>query len=282
MDPAKLEKLIEQQLKLMEMITQTHISSRVPTTPTIPESVDGITSGISEFLYDPDANITFDTWFRRYEDLFKVDFADRDDSWKVRLLLRKLGPSELDKYCNFILPQNPRDRSFDATIQSVSQLFGDHHSLFSTRYRCFKLVMNESDDFLTHIGVVNRECERFKLRSLTEDQFKSLVLICSLQSPKFFDIRTRLLNRLEQDPTLTLNAIIDEYQRIINLQLDTTLVQSGGQGGSEVHAVQHQKKSSRSTNSSPSNTSAVSIYNHSKPAQKKPPRHVGTVEPGIM
>ncbi|CAH8671840.1 unnamed protein product [Schistosoma bovis] len=271
MDPAKLEKLFEQQLKLMEMLTQTHISSRVPTAPTIPESVDGITSGISEFLYDPDANITFDTWFRRYEDLFKVDFVDRDDSWKVRLLLRKLGPSELDKYCNFILPQNPRDRSFDATIQSLSQLFGDHHSLFSTRYRCLKLVMNESDDFLTHVGVVNRECERFKLRSLTEDQFKSLILICSLQSPKFSDIRTRLLNRLEQDPTLTLNAIIDEYQRIINLQRDTTLVQSGGQGGSEVHAVQHQKKSSRSTNSSPSNASAVSISNHSKPVQKKPP-----------
>ncbi|CAH8549964.1 unnamed protein product [Schistosoma intercalatum] len=165
MDPSKLEKLFEQQLKLMEMITQTHISSRVPTAPTIPESVDGITSGISEFLYDPDANITFDTWFRRYEDLFKVDFADRDDSWKVRLLLRKLGPSELDKYCNFILPQNPRDRSFDATIQSLSQLFGDHHSLFSTRYRCLKLVMNESDGFLTHVGVVNRECERFKLKT---------------------------------------------------------------------------------------------------------------------
>lgn len=77
MDSAKLEKLFEQQLKLMEMITQAHISSPVPITMTIPQSVDGITSGISEFLYDPDAIITFDTWFRLYEDRFKVDFADR-------------------------------------------------------------------------------------------------------------------------------------------------------------------------------------------------------------
>ena len=271
MDPVKLEELFKQQLKLMEMLTQTQISSRVSCTPTIPQSVDGITSSISEFLYDPDANITFDTWFRRYEDLFKVDLADRDDSWKVRLLLRKLGPSELDKYCNYILPQNPRDRSFDATVQTLSQLFGDHHSLFNTRYRCLKLVMNESDDFLTHVGIVNRECERFKLKSLTDDQFKSLVFICSLQSPKFSDIRTRLLNRLEQDPTLTLNAIADEYQRIVNLQRDTTLVQSGGQGGCEVHAVQRQNKSPRSTTCGPTKASAPSFSNHSRPVHKKPP-----------
>ncbi|CAH8506937.1 unnamed protein product [Schistosoma turkestanicum] len=269
MDPATLEKLFAQQLKLMEMLTQTHISSQVSSTPTIPQSVDGMTSSISEFLYDPDANITFDTWFMRYEDLFKVDFADKDDSWKVRLLLRKLGPSELDKYRNYILPQNPRDRSFDATVQSLSKLFGDQHSIFNTRYRCLKLVMNESDDFLTHVGIVNRECERFKHRSLTDDQFKSLIFICSLQSPKFSDIRTRLLNRLEQDPTLTLDAIADEYQRITNLQCDTTLVQSGSQGGYEVHVVQQQNKSSRSKTFGRSNASSDS--NHSKSAHKKPP-----------
>ena len=98
--------------------------------------------------------------------------------------------------------------------------------------------MNESDDFLTHVGLVNRECERFQLNTLTIDQFKSLIFICSLQSPLFADIRLRLLNMLEQDPKLTLNSIAEEYQRLANLKHDTTLVQSGGQGGSEVHAVQ--------------------------------------------
>ena len=103
--------------------------------------------------------------------------------------------------------------------------------------------MNVPDDFLTHIGIVNRKCERFKLNSLTDNQFKSLVFIRSLQSSKFADIRTPLLNRLEQDDSLILNAIAEEYQRLINLQRDTTLIQSGGQGGSEVHAIQHQHKS---------------------------------------
>ena len=286
MDPSKLERLFEQQLKLMEMLAEAKLSSQAPaSSPALPQSVDGITNSISEFTYDPDANITFDTWFRRYEDLFRVDFADKDDAWKVRLLLRKLGPSELDKYCNLILPQNPRDRTFDATIQSLSQLFGDHRSLFNTRYRCLKLVMNESDDFLTHIGIVNRECERFKLKSLTDDQFKSLVFICSLQSSKFADIRTRLLNRLEQDPSLTLNAIAEEYQRLINLQRDTTLIQSGGQGGSEVHAVQRQHKSVNPIpgQSIPITQSGLTTGSHIvQILLQRSPRHpAGTVEPGI-
>ena len=143
MDPVKLERLFEQQLNLMEMLAQTRVPT--PAVPSaIPQSADGLANSISEFVYDPEANVTFDTWFRRYEDLFRVDLSDKDDAWKVRLLLRKLGAAELDKYCNLILPQNPRDRTFDATVQSLSQLFGDHRSLFNTRYRCLKLVLSWS------------------------------------------------------------------------------------------------------------------------------------------
>ena len=179
MDQSKLELLLEQQLKLMELLVK---SKEIPADPpaqpaAISLSLDCLCNNISEFHYDPDSNVTFDTWFRRYEDLFKIDFADQGDEWKVRQLLRKLGEAELDRYYNRILPVKPRDRTFDDTISSLSNLFGDHSSLFSIRYRCLKLAMNDSDDFLTHVGLVNRECERFKLKSLTDEQFKSLMLI---------------------------------------------------------------------------------------------------------
>ncbi|CAH8580239.1 unnamed protein product [Schistosoma turkestanicum] len=216
MDPSKLELLLEQQLKLMQMLTDIKISSSTQPSSsdaTTAPSVDGIADSIAKFHYDPDANFTFDMWFRRYEDVFKFDFANQDDAWKVRLLLRKLGERELDRYCDLILPLNPRDRSFSDTVQTLSRQFGDNSSLFSTRYRCLKLIMNEDDDFLTHVGIVNRECERFQLKSLTEDQFKTLVLICSLQSEKFNGIKTQILYRLDQDPKLTLSDIANEYQR---------------------------------------------------------------------
>nr|VZI13818.1 unnamed protein product [Spirometra erinaceieuropaei] len=52
----------------------------------------------------------------RYEDLFFVDLAAQDDAWKVRLLLRKLGPAEHERYVNFILPKNPREVTFKDTV----------------------------------------------------------------------------------------------------------------------------------------------------------------------
>nr|CAH8856086.1 unnamed protein product [Trichobilharzia regenti] len=112
--------------------------------------------------------------------------------------------------------------------------------------------MNENDDFLTHVGTANRECERFRLRSLTDDQFKALILICSLQSPRFTDIRTRLLNQLEQNPKLTLHDIADEYQRLINLQKDTHLVESTPSRSSDIHALRKSKNLSSSTPDPPS------------------------------
>nr|CAX83692.1 Gap-Pol polyprotein [Schistosoma japonicum] len=235
-----MDMLLDEQLKLMKLFTSlksTLESSSNVFVPNSALSVDGIINSIAEFNYDPEANVTFDTWFRRYKDLFMYELASQDDAWKVRLLLRKLDAAELDKYCNLILPQNPRFKTFSETCSTLSQHFGDNSSLFNIRYRCLKLKMNKSDDFLTHVGVVNRECERFKLKDLSENQFKSLILICSLQSEKFAIIRTRLLHRLDQEPTLSLNDIAAEYQRLTNLKHDTALVQSGGNGDIEVHAV---------------------------------------------
>nr|CAH8874954.1 unnamed protein product [Trichobilharzia regenti] len=290
MDYSKLELLFEQQLKLMEMFVNQQTGPAPPSSNpnhTMLPSVDGIVNSISQFNYDPEANVTFDTWYQRYEDLFTVDLASQDDAWKVRVLLRKLGPAEYERYCNLILPQKPRDNCFDDTIKLLREHFGDHSSLFSIRYRCLKLAMNENDDFLTHVGTVNRECERFRLRSLTDDQFKALILICSLQSPRFTDIRTRLLNQLEQNPKLTLHDIADEYQRLINLQKDTHLVESTPSRSSDIRALRKSKNLSSSTPDPPTSLMSrgnlhILVQLH-KILQRRPHHHhAGIVARGTL
>lgn len=54
--------------------TASSVTSSVPDFGAIP-SVDATANSIVEFIFDPDANITFDMWFRRYEDHFKFDFT---------------------------------------------------------------------------------------------------------------------------------------------------------------------------------------------------------------
>nr|VZI35223.1 unnamed protein product [Spirometra erinaceieuropaei] len=154
---ADLKQMLQQQLKLMEALTVKLSNSSMgqPSTAGGSQSVDHIAGSITEFLYDPQAHITFDSWYKRYEDLFSVDLAAQDDAWKVRLLLRKKGPAEYERYANFILPKYPREVAFKDTVMTLSQIFGDQSSLFNTRFQCLQLCKRDSDDFITYAGIVN-------------------------------------------------------------------------------------------------------------------------------
>ncbi|VDD84470.1 unnamed protein product [Mesocestoides corti] len=33
-------------------------------------SIDGLINSISEFFYDPENGVTYESWYRRYDDLF--------------------------------------------------------------------------------------------------------------------------------------------------------------------------------------------------------------------
>ncbi|BHF74140.1 hypothetical protein SprV_0401722400 [Sparganum proliferum] len=100
---AVLKQMLQQQrqLKLMEALTVK--LSKAPMGQSNAaggsHSVDHIADSITEFSYDPVALITFDSWYKRYEDLSSVDLAAQDDAWKSirshrpnRILLR--GPSK--------------------------------------------------------------------------------------------------------------------------------------------------------------------------------------------
>ncbi|VDM00590.1 unnamed protein product, partial [Schistocephalus solidus] len=68
----------QQQLKLIETIQIIHGANRAPL-------VNHSAGSITEFLYDPQTRITFDFWYKRYEDLFSVDQAAQEDARNLRL-----------------------------------------------------------------------------------------------------------------------------------------------------------------------------------------------------
>ncbi|KER23306.1 hypothetical protein T265_08791 [Opisthorchis viverrini] len=187
-------------------------------------SADAAACQITEFNFDAEFGRTFESWFRKCEYGFQTNFAQFDDAWKVRMLLRKLGTAEHDRFTNFILPKHPRDLGFADAVKILAQIFGEQSSLFNIRYQCLKITKRDTEDFITYAGVVNRECERFQLSSMTEDQFKCLIFVAGLQSPHDADIRTRLLNRIEQDPELTLQKLTTECQHLINLKADAAMI----------------------------------------------------------
>uniref|UniRef100_A0A183SE63 ANAPC4_WD40 domain-containing protein n=1 Tax=Schistocephalus solidus TaxID=70667 RepID=A0A183SE63_SCHSO len=75
---AELYQMLQQQLKLMESLTVKLSNSSMGQSSAAggSQSIDHITGSITEFLYDPQAHITFDSWYKRYEDLFLEGHPD--------------------------------------------------------------------------------------------------------------------------------------------------------------------------------------------------------------
>ena len=259
---AELKSILQQQqsqfeaaqLKLIQTLTQ-NLSLQSTSPQSSQENqppAEFFGNSITEFHYDPEADVTFESWFRRYEDLFRIEYSKFSDDWKVRLLLRKLSPSAYEKYSDFILPKKRNDFNFNDTIDQLKEIFGNKSSLFNIRYHCFKLVKEESDDYLTYAGIVNRECEKSKVGSMTENQFKCLIFVAGLHSPDDADVRTRVLSRIDQNPDITLQELTNECQRLVNLKHDTRMVE----------------------NSRPENAVLVNaVKNPKHPAQVSPDQH---------
>ncbi|CAH8523836.1 unnamed protein product [Dicrocoelium dendriticum] len=93
------------------------------------------------------------------------------------------------------------------------------------------MAKRDADNFITYVDVANRECQRFQLGSLTEDQFKCLIFVSGLQSTHDADIRTRLLSTLQQDSSVTIQNLTEECQTLLNLKHDPAMIQNAAAPG---------------------------------------------------
>lgn len=219
-------RLIERQEKFFETIIAKFTKETTATSTALtPKLKETLAAGIQEFHYDPDNGITFASWFKRFEDVFMVDAASLDEKTKVRLLVQKLGTNEHAQYCNYILPKHPRDLTFQETQNRLETIFGDRSSLFNIRYNCLKISREAEEDIVSYTGRVNKECERFKLKSITDEQFKSLIFVAGLTSSEDADIRTRLLSKLDSVQEFSVQEMTAEYLRLMNLKHDSQMVQ---------------------------------------------------------
>ncbi|XP_062539115.1 uncharacterized protein LOC134207407 [Armigeres subalbatus] len=199
--------------------------SSVPATSITSGANTRLASNIIEFRYEPDNGVTFAAWYTRYDSLFTKDAERLDDEAKVRLLLRKLGPSEHERYVSYILPKTPREVTFESTVVKLKGLFGTAESLISRRYRCLQVIKQPGEDYKMNACRLKRLCVEFELAKMDEEQFKCLLFVCGLRSEVDSEIRTRLLTRIEENTSVTLEHISDECQRLLSIK-HTAMIES--------------------------------------------------------
>lgn len=214
------------------------IRVQVPPNPEI--ILDSLANNIKEFRYEPEGNITFAAWYARYDDLFEKDAARLDGEAKVRLLMRKLGAVEHERYVSFILPKVPKDFSFDETVQKLKTLFGAVESVVSKRYRCLQTAKQPTEDFISFACRINKNCVEFELGKMSEEQFKCLMFVCGLKSEGDGEVRTRLLSKIEERADVTLEQLSEDCQRLLCLKHDTAMI--GAPSSAAVQFVTKKKK----------------------------------------
>ena len=102
---------------------------------------------ISNFIYCPESNQTFTTYFRRYENLYYIDCSNWSDQKKVRLLLSKLEVAVYDKFEDYILPQKTSDLTFKETVKLLTELFSPKTLLFHKRRKCLNQTKKDDEDY---------------------------------------------------------------------------------------------------------------------------------------
>ncbi|XP_053692552.1 uncharacterized protein K02A2.6-like [Sabethes cyaneus] len=208
-----------QQKILSELAMSRTMSTAAAGTSLTDARIESLANSMTEFHYDHESNLTFDNWYSRHEDTFRVDAGKLNDAAKTRLLLRKLSDSTHAEYMNQVLPKTTQDFSFDETVSKLKQLFSAHASLFCKRYRCLTLNKKASEDFQ--------------------------IYVCGLHAPQDAEIRTALLAKLEGNKSMTLNDLTTECHRIINLRKDASIVECPSEKASvnAINPIKHPKKS---------------------------------------
>ena len=188
-------------------------------------SQSSIYNSIDTFEYGPENDKSFEAFYRRYEDIFNVDCEQWPSKKKVRLLLRKLGTTEHNRFVDFILPKKTTDLDFSEIIKLLSELFGPNTTLFHKRWKCLNTVKDNQQDFLTFAISVNKLCNDFKLVELTADDLKCLIFAQGLVSAEDAEVRRRVLTKLENEQGLTLQKLAEDCQRVISVKYDSKTIE---------------------------------------------------------
>nr|VZI36116.1 unnamed protein product [Spirometra erinaceieuropaei] len=213
---ADLKQMLQQQLKLMEALHVKLSNSSIGQSSAAGAS-QSVAGSITEFFYDPQASITFDFWYKRYEDLFSVDLAAQDDAWK-----------------------NPEEVAFKDTVQTLSQIFGEQSTLFNTRLQCLQLCKRDSDHVCGHC-----QSHRFRLKCKPKPQSvgSSLSLVAAFQlnasgRRKFIEV---LLNghavRLQLDTVSDITIISERLWQSLGSPSMQQTSQSATSGQVQIPAV---------------------------------------------
>ena len=130
-------------------------------------SQNAILNTIDNFTYSPNEDKTFASYFRRVEDVYKIDCEKYADSKKFAYCSKKMGTTEHSKKWGPPNIAKTSDLTFPEAVKLLAELFSPKTSLFHKKWKCLNLTQKSSEDYSTFASIVNKHCDDFKLAELS-------------------------------------------------------------------------------------------------------------------
>ncbi|KAL3092026.1 hypothetical protein niasHS_005976 [Heterodera schachtii] len=138
-------------------------------------------------------------WIERFSFAMDCSAPNATDAVKVKALMNKLSETAFSEYSKSCLPAKVTDFDFNQSTERLQKLFAKPQSVFIDRYECLMASKTEGEDFRQFVNRHKRLLNDFKFTSLKEEQFKVLMLLTALKSPKDATLRQRILSKLGAD-----------------------------------------------------------------------------------
>lgn len=277
---ANLLKLIENQQKQQDQFQQQQaqiqqllqILAGQPTGAVSTSSANNSTSTTDQknlsdqfvpFVYDPENNLTFESWYKRYELIFTTELAEWKETAKIQLILQKFSQADYQHFSDSILPKRPEHFKFEEIVKLLNKLFGYRETKFSIRHKCFSLVKDEFEEPAQYAARINKNCEKFDIANCTVDDLKVLLFVKGLKSARDAKVLEILLSKVNKQhkqleiatdddarnaiKKLTLQDLVDECEQHISLKQDKNTVSTTNDSPNSSEVLRIEKNSKFNT-----------------------------------
>ncbi|KAJ6639628.1 Sterol regulatory element-binding protein 1 [Pseudolycoriella hygida] len=200
------------------------------------------------FIYDPENNLTFEIWYKRYQSIF------------INQLPTGLMRRKSDCSCKSCHNRTTK-------INKVEIMFGFRETKFSRRRNCFHLKRESTESYTDYAARINKQGEKFDVTHCTADDMKVLLYV---KGPEDSLILEKLLSKIDAVhlkreaavddaaraliSSLTLQDLVNETYRLINLEKDKSDVGEPSTNNSGVFAVRKNHFKNRTPDRKSSNS----------------------------
>lgn len=222
--------LMEKILKIMELNHTAKVelngdnASATPSVNTKDMLIQSLNMKLETFDYASDESSAFDTWYSRYESIFKVDAANLEEKDRVCLLVQRLSSQVLERLSKITSPASPYDLSFEQVLDLLYKTFGSQATLFSNRYACMHALKDPREDLMSYFDRVDDMCDCIKFDEMNVDHFKTLVFLSGLKDDGYQEIQQWVHSRLEADHTVTFQSLREEVNTYLKMKLNSRAV----------------------------------------------------------